>query len=49
MMKKEVLLWIIGVLLTYLVLMLLLLRQRNLKDRLKKEMATPDGFSPPEE
>lgn len=39
MMKKEVLLWIIGVLLTYLVLMLLLLRQRNLKDRLKKEMA----------
>lgn len=39
MMKKEVLLWFIGVLLTYLVLMLLLLRQRNLKDRLKKEMA----------
>lgn len=37
MMKKEVLLWIIGVLLTYLVLMLLLLRQKSLKDRLKKE------------
>lgn len=39
MMKKEVLLWIIGVLLTYLVLMLLLLRQKSLKDRLKKEVA----------
>ena len=39
MIKKEVLLLIIGVLLTYLVLMFQLLRQRNLKDCLKKEMA----------
>lgn len=37
MIKKEVFLLIIGVLLTYLILMLLLLRQKSLKDRLKKE------------
>lgn len=39
MIKKEVFLLIIGVLLTYLILMLLLLRQKSLKDRLKKEKA----------
>ena len=33
------LLLIVGVLLTYLILMLLLLRQKSLKDRLKKEVA----------